>query len=156
MTTAPAIGQPAPGVSLPNADGTTLALADLKGQPVVLYFFPKADTGTCLKQAQALTALAPQFAAADAQVIGISKDSVKKQTRFREKNALEVTFLSDEGADTVERFGVWVEKSMYGKAYMGIERSTFLIAADGTIARIWRNVKVDGHAQEVLDAVRAL
>ena len=151
-----AIGQTAPAVSLPQADGDTLSLAHLKGNPVVVYFFPKADTGSCTKQAEAFTALAAGFAASGTTVVGISKDPVRKQARFRDKYALKVGLLSDEESDTVERFGVWVEKSMYGKTYMGIERATFLIAADGTIARIWRNVKVAGHAQEVLDAVRAL
>ena len=149
-------GSPAPAISLPRDGGGTLSLADLSGKPVVLYFYPKDDTPGCTKEAQSFTDMVDDFAAAGAVILGVSKDSVKKHDKFRDKYGLKIALLSDEAGDVCERYGVWVEKQMYGKTYMGIERATFLIGRDGTVARVWRNVKVDGHAEEVLAAVRAL
>ncbi len=149
-------GQPAPDVTLPRDGGTEVSLSEFRGQKVVLYFYPKDDTSGCTTQAAAFTAHASDFGAAGAVVIGVSKDSVKSHDKFRDKHNLEVILLSDESSDVAERFGVWVEKSMYGKKYMGIDRSTFLIDAEGRIAKVWRKVKVPGHVEEVLAAVRAL
>ncbi len=153
--TLPAVGQPAPDFSLPGSGGATHSLADYAGKQVVLYFYPKADTSGCTKEALAFTELAEEFAAAGAVVLGVSKDPVKKLDKFVEKHELKVQLLSDETGDLCERMGVWVEKSMYGKTYMGIERSTFLIGTDGTLRQEWRKVKVPGHAEKVLEAVKA-
>ena len=150
------VGQPAPSVSLPRDGGDTVNLSDFKGQKVILYFYPRDDTSGCTKQAIGFSELAEQFAAADAVVLGVSKDSVHKHEKFRDKHGLTVALLSDENGDVCERYGVWKEKSMYGKTYMGIERTTFLIDRDGNIAEIWRKVKVPGHVDAVLDAAEAL
>jgi peroxiredoxin Q/BCP len=149
-------GQPAPPITLPRDGGGEVSLSDFAGKPVVLYFYPKDDTPGCTKEAQSFTDMVEDFAAAGAVILGVSKDSVKKHDKFRDKYGLKIALLSDEAGDVCERYGVWVEKSMYGKPYMGIERATFLIDGAGRIARVWRNVKVEGHAAEVLDAVRAL
>ncbi|MEL7105348.1 MAG: thioredoxin-dependent thiol peroxidase [Pseudomonadota bacterium] len=149
-------GQAAVDFTLPRDGGGAVTLSDLKGKPVVVYFYPKADTGGCTKQALGFTELGAEFAAAGATVLGISKDPVKKLDKFRDKHGLGVTLLSDEDADVCERYGVWKEKSMYGKTYMGIERSTFLIGPDGTVAQSWRKVRVPGHVEAVLEAVKAL
>jgi peroxiredoxin Q/BCP len=149
-------GHPAPSFTLPRDGGGTVSLDTLKGQTVVLYFYPKDDTPGCTLEAQNFTAEIAAFAGAGAVVLGISKDSVKKHDKFRDKYGLRIALLSDEESDVCERYGVWVEKSMYGKKYFGIERATYLIDKSGNIARIWRNVKVDGHADEVLAAARAL
>jgi len=149
-------GSSAPEFTLPRDGGDTVSLSDLRGKTVVLYFYPKDDTSGCTKEAVDFTAHLPAFEAAGAVVLGVSKDSVAKHDKFRNKHALGVTLLSDEDSDVCERYGVWVEKSMYGKKYMGIERATFLIDADGKIVRAWRKVKVPGHAEEVLGAVQAL
>jgi thioredoxin-dependent peroxiredoxin len=149
-------GDPAPGFTLPADDGSTVSLANLRGRPVVLYFYPKDDTSGCTSQAQGFTAAAEDFRAAGAEVLGVSKDSVKSHAKFRDKYGLQLRLLSDESGEVVERYGAWVEKSMYGRKYMGIERSTFLVGSDGRIARIWRKVKVPGHVQEVLASVRQL
>ncbi len=149
-------GQPAPDFTLPQDGGCDITLSDLRPAPVVLYFYPKDDTPGCTKEAIAFTQQLAAFTAAGAKVFGISKDPVAKHAKFRTKHDLAVPLLSDENGDVCERYGVWVEKNMYGRKYMGIERATFLIAADGTLARVWRKVKVPGHAEEVLDAVRAL
>ena len=149
-------GQPAPDVSLPRDGGSDLTLADLRGQAVVLYFYPKDDTPGCTLEAQDFSAKRAEFEAAGAVVIGVSKDSVKSHDKFRDKHDLGLILLSDESGDVAERFGVWGEKSMYGRTFMGIERSTFLIDGAGTVRRVWRNVKVPGHVEEVLAAVRAL
>ena len=156
MTTPLEPGSPAPDVTLPRDGGATVSLADLKGGPVVLYFYPRDDTSGCTKEAIAFTGLLEDFAASGATVLGVSKDSVAKHEKFVAKHDLKIALLSDEEGDVCERYGVWVEKSMYGKTYMGIERATFLIDAEGKIAQIWRKVKVPGHAEAVLDAVRAL
>ncbi len=149
-------GEKAPNPSFTLADGTEASITNYAGKKLVLYFYPKDDTSGCTKEAQEFTALESDFEAAGAVVVGMSKDSVKSHTKFIGKYDLKVALGSDESGDVCEAFGVWVEKSMYGKSYMGIERSTFLIAADGTIAQVWRKVKVPGHAAAVLEAARAL
>ncbi|MEM9249854.1 MAG: thioredoxin-dependent thiol peroxidase [Pseudomonadota bacterium] len=149
-------GMPAPDFTLPRDGGGEVSLSDLSGKTVVLYFYPKDDTSGCTKEAIAFTELLSEFDAAGAVVMGVSKDTVKKHDKFRDKYELKVTLLSDDEADVCERFGVWVEKSMYGKTYMGIERATFLIDGTGTVREVWRKVKVPGHAEAVLDAVRGL
>lgn len=149
-------GDKAPGFTLPGDSGRSVSLDAFAGRKVVLYFYPKADTPACTTEAQDFTRLKGEFEAAGATVIGVSRDPVKKLDKFQAKHGLGVTLATDEPGDMVEAYGVWVEKSMYGKSYMGIERSTFLIAPDGRIARIWPKVSVKGHAEEVLEAVRAL
>ncbi|NNU80652.1 peroxiredoxin [Halovulum dunhuangense] len=154
--TGPQPGENAPDFTLPRDGGQTVSLADFAGKALVLYFYPKDDTGGCTKEAVAFSGLLDDFHAAGAAVLGVSKDTVAKHEKFVAKHDLTVPLLSDAEGDLCERYGAWVEKSMYGKSYMGIERCTFLIGPDGTIARVWRKVKVPGHAEEVLDAVRAL
>ncbi len=149
-------GKKAPDFSLPDADGKTVRLASLKGKPVVVYFYPKDDTSGCTAQAKGFTCLADDYKKAGAEVLGISPDGPASHKKFQEKYDLGVHLLADEERKAANAYGVWVEKSMYGRKYMGIERSTFLVDADGKIARIWRKVKVPGHAEEVLGAVRAL
>ncbi len=149
-------GQPAPDFTLPRDGGGEISLSDLRGRPVVLYFYPRDDTSGCTREAQDFTRLLADFEAREARVLGISKDSVARHDKFRDKHALGVTLLSDEDGDVCERYGVWVEKSMYGKTHMGIERATFLVDRDGAVAREWRKVKVPGHADEVLAAVAEL
>ncbi len=149
-------GKKAPDFSLPDADGKKVRLASLKGKPVVVYFYPKDDTTGCTIEAKDFTSLAGAFKKAGAEVIGISPDSPAKHRKFQDKHDLDVRLLADEERKTLADYGVWVEKSMYGRKYMGVERSTFLIDGAGKIARIWRKVKVKGHAEEVLEAVRAL
>lgn len=152
----PDIGDLAPDFTLPRDGGQTVSLSALRPSKVVLYFYPKDDTPGCTTEALDFTALAADFAAAGTTVVGISKDSVKKHEKFVEKHNLAVMLVSDESGTTCEDYGVWVEKSMYGRTYMGIERATFLIDGEGRIARVWPKVKVTGHAQEVLDAARAI
>ena len=149
-------GHPAPAITLPRDGGGMTSLADFAGKSVVIYFYPKDDTPGCTLEAQGFTAEVEAFAASGATVLGISKDSVKKHDKFRDKYGLRIALLSDEAGDVCERYGVWAEKSMYGKTFMGIERATFLIDGAGKIARIWRSVKVPGHVEEVLAAVRDL
>ncbi len=149
-------GQPAPDFTLPRDGGGEISLSDFKGKPVIVYFYPKADTSGCTKQAIGFTEHAEAFSAVGATVLGISKDPVKKLDKFRDKHALGVALLSDEASDVCERYGVWKEKSMYGKTYMGIERSTFLVGADGTIQKSWRKARVPGHVDAVLETVKAL
>ena len=149
-------GQTAPDFTLPRDGGATVTLSALRPGKVVLYFYPKDDTPGCTLEAQDFTARAAEFAAAGTTVIGISKDSVKAHDKFCKKHSLSVILASDETGHTCEDYGVWVEKSMYGKTYMGIERSTFLIDGSGTIARVWNKVSVKGHADEVLAAAQAL
>ncbi len=155
MMTSVNVGDAAPAFDLATDDGS-IGLADLKGRKVVLYFYPKDDTSGCTKEAIDFTGLAGEFAAADTVVIGVSKDSVASHAKFRSKYELGVKLASDPDGAVVERYGSWVEKSMYGRKYMGIDRSTFLIDRDGRIAQIWRKVKVPGHAAEVLKAAQAL
>ena len=149
-------GDAAPDVRYAKLDGGKAAIADHKGRALVLYFYPKDDTTGCTREAQDFTALAADFAKAGADIVGISKDSIKSHAKFVDKYGLKVALGSDESGAVCEAFGVWVEKSMYGRTYMGIERSTFLIDASGTIARAWRKVKVASHAADVLEAVKAL
>ncbi|GAA0870035.1 peroxiredoxin [Brevundimonas basaltis] len=149
-------GQPAPAFDMAAADGGRVASAALSGKPYVLYFYPKADTPGCTTEGQDFSALADDFAAAGATVIGVSRDPVKKLDRFKAKYDLKVDLASDEPGDVTEAFGVWVEKSLYGRTYMGVERATYLIDGEGRVRRVWRKVKVKGHAAEVLDAVRSL
>lgn len=149
-----AIGDTAPDVTLPRDGGETVSLGAISG-PVVLYFYPKDDTPGCTKQAIGFTEELDGFAASGATVLGVSKDTVAKHEKFAAKHALKIALLSDAEGDVCERYGVWVEKNMYGKTYMGIERATFVIN-DGKIAGIWRKVKVPGHVAEVLEAVKAL
>lgn len=152
----PQIGELAPDVTLPRDGGTTVTLSQLAPKVVVLYFYPKDDTPGCTTESKDFTALGAEFEAAGAVVIGISKDSVKKHEKFIAKHDLGIALLSDEDGDVCERYGTWVEKNMYGKTYMGIERTTVLIDGQGVIRQIWSKVKVPGHAQIVLDAVKAL
>lgn len=149
-------GQQAPAFDMATADGGRITLAELKGKAVVLYFYPKADTPGCTTESQDFSALIADFEAANAVVIGVSRDPVKKLARFRDKHNLKVVLASDEPEDVTLGYGVWVEKTLYGRQYMGIERATFLIDADGAVRRVWRKVSVKGHAAEVLDAARAL
>ncbi len=150
------VGDTAPDFTLPADSGDDVTLSALKPKTVVLYFYPKDDTPGCTKEAIAFTGHAAAFEAAGAVVLGVSKDTVAKHGKFRDKHGLAVTLLSDADSDVCERYGVWVEKSMYGKTYLGIERATFLVGGDGKIAQVWRKVKVPGHADEVLAAVKAL
>lgn len=150
------VGDVAPAFELPQAGGGTLSLASLKGKPVVLYFYPKDDTSGCTAEAIAFSGLKPQFAKAGATVVGMSPDSVKSHDKFRSKHALAVELVSDADKKVLECYGVWTEKSMYGRKYMGVERTTFLIGPDGKVARVWRKVKVPGHAEEVLEAVKEM
>ena len=149
-------GDSAPMITLPRDGGETVSLADFAGKAVVLYFYPKDDTPGCTKEAQSFTDMVDDFAGAGAVILGVSKDPVKKHDKFRDKYDLKIALLSDEEGDVCEQYGVWVEKSMYGKTYFGIERATFLIGPDGKIAQVWRKVKVPGHAEAVLEAAKAL
>lgn len=149
-------GKPAPDFSLVDADEKEVALSDLRGHPVVVYFYPKDNTTGCTNEAKDFTRLAADFKRAKTTVLGISPDSPASHRKFRDKQGLEVRLLADEGHKVAEKYGVWVEKSMYGRKYMGIERATFLIDKSGKIMRSWRKVKVPGHAEEVLSAVRAM
>lgn len=149
-------GQNAPDFELPIDTGGTIKLSQFRGKPVVVYFYPKDDTSGCTKEAQAFTALAASFAAAGTRIVGISPDSVEKHAKFRAKYDLGIDLAADVDRQAIESFGVWVEKSMYGRKYMGVDRSTFLIDAKGKIARVWHKVKVPGHAEEVLAAALEL
>ena len=148
------VGDAAPAISLPRDGGDTVDIADLNG-PIVVYFYPRDDTPGCTTEAIGFTEQMTGFAASGATILGISKDTVTKHEKFIAKHDLAIALLSDAEGDVCERYGVWGEKKMYGKVFMGIERATFLIS-DGKIARIWRKVKVPGHVDEVLQAVRAL
>ena len=139
-----------------DADGRPISLGDYYGRPLVLYFYPKADTPGCTNEAKDFTALTDDFAKAGAAVLGVSKDSPKKLARFREKYALGVTLGSDESGTLCEACGTWVEKSMYGRTYIGIARATFLVDDAGKVVRVWPKVSVKGHAAEVLEAVKGL
>ena len=150
------IGDAAPGFSLPRDGGEVVSLSDLKGKNVVLYFYPKDDTPGCTKEAIAFTGQKDDFAATNTVIFGISKDKVSKHEKFITKHDLTIPLLSDEEGTMCEDYGVWVEKSMYGKTYMGIERATYLIDKEGKIAQIWRKVKVPGHSDAVLEAAKAL
>ena len=146
-------GGNAPSLTLALSDGSSIDLA-APGAPLVLYFYPKDDTSGCTREAQDFTALAAYFAAAGARVVGVSRDPMKKHDKFIAKYELAVPLASDEDGRASEAFGTWVEKSMYGRKYMGMERATFLIGADGRVLKAWRKVKVPGHAEAVLAALR--
>ncbi len=150
------VGAAAPEFNLPRNGGGDVSLSGLKGGKVVLFFYPKDDTSGCTKEAIAFSEAIADFEAAGAVVLGVSKDPVARHDAFVAKHGLKTTLLSDAQGDVCERYGVWVEKSMYGRKYMGIERATFLIDGEGVVRAVWRKVKVPGHAQEVLEAVRAL
>ena len=150
------IGTKAPAFSLPRDGGGTVSLSDFAGKPVVLFFYPKDDTTGCTAESIAFTALADDFAKAGAVVIGLSPDSVKSHDKFVKKHSLAVVLGADEEKTVLEAYGVWKEKSMYGKTYMGVERTTVLVAGDGTVAQVWNKVKVPGHAEAVLAAVKSL
>ena len=148
-------GQKAPALRVATSDGSEIDLA-APGQPLVLYFYPKDDTSGCTREAQDFTALAPDFEKAGVKVVGVSRDPMKKHEKFIGKYGLAVPLASDEDGRISDAFGTWVQKSMYGRKYMGMERATYLIGADGRVLRAWRKVKVPNHAQEVLESAREL
>ncbi len=150
------IGDKAPSFTLPADGGSKVSLADLKGKSVVLYFYPKDDTSGCTAEAIAFSKDSKAFKAAGAVVVGVSKDSAASHDKFKAKYDLSVTLAADEETKTAEAYGVWVEKSMYGRRYMGMERATFLIDGKGIIRHVWRKVKVPGHSADVLAAAKAL
>lgn len=150
------IGDTIPPFDLPGDGGVPVRSADLAGRPFVVYFYPKDDTSGCTKEAISFSCLADAFAEAKVPVIGVSPDSAKSHDKFRAKHDLKVRLAADESHAMLEAWGVWAEKSMYGRKYMGVERTTVLVGADGKVARIWPKVKVEGHAEEVLAAVKAL
>lgn len=156
MPANPAPGSKAPAFSLPRDGGGNVSLADFKGQNLVLYFYPRADTPGCTVESKAFSSLSKAFAKAGTAILGVSADPVKAQDAFKAKHGLAVPLASDETHRMLEAYGVWGEKSMYGKKFMGITRATFLIDRDGRIARIWPKVKVEGHAEEVLAAAKEL
>ena len=156
MAQTPTAGAKAPDFSLVADDGSKVSLKDFRGKKLVLYFYPKADTPGCTREAIAFNALKPKFAKADAAILGVSADPVKAQDAFKRKHKLGIALASDETHKMLTDYGVWGEKSMYGRTFMGITRATFLIGPDGRIARVWPKVKVDGHAEEVLAAAKAL
>ena len=149
-------GTKAPGFRLPRDGGDSVSLADFAGQKLVVFFYPRADTPGCTREAIDFTRLKGDFAKAGAAVLGVSADPVKAQEAFRNKHQLAVPLISDERHEMLEAYGAWGEKSLYGRTFMGIIRTTVLIGADGRIAKVWRNVRVDGHAEAVLEAARAL
>lgn len=150
------VGSIAPDFTLPTDSGEELTLSSLRGRPVVLFFYPKDDTPGCTLEAQDFNARLAEFTAAGATVIGVSKDSVKSHDKFCKKYGLSIILVSDETGHTCEDYGVWLEKSMYGKTYFGIQRTTVLIDGAGKVAQVWNKVSVKGHADEVLAAVKAL
>jgi peroxiredoxin Q/BCP len=147
-------GDPAPDFALPDEEGNVVKLSDSRGRFAVVYFYPKDDTPGCTKEALDFSALNAEFEKFGARVFGISPDGVKSHAKFRDKHGLGVALLSDEQKAVIEAYGAWTQKKMYGRAYMGVERSTFLIGPDGKIAGCWRGVKVTGHAAQVLDALK--
>jgi thioredoxin-dependent peroxiredoxin len=149
-------GQKAPAFSLPRDGGGVVALSDYAGQKLVLFFYPRADTPGCTREAIDFTRLTGAFATAGTAVLGISADPLKAQEKFRDKHGLGVPLISDEKHEMLEAYGVWGEKSMYGKTFLGVLRTTILLGADGKVAKVWRNVRVDRHADEVLEAARSL
>jgi peroxiredoxin Q/BCP len=149
-------GQTAPDFELPDQDGNPVRLSDLRGGLVVLYFYPKADTPGCTREAIDFTRLSADFAKAGTAVLGVSGDSQKAQESFRDKHKLSVPLISDEKHQMLEAYGAWGEKSMYGRTFLGIVRTTVLIGTDGRIVKIWRHVRVDGHADQVLETARTL
>ena len=149
-------GSKAPNFKLPRDGGGEISLADFKGRKLVLYFYPRADTSGCTKEAIDFSKLAPAFARAGTSILGVSADPVKAQDKFKAKYDLSVALGSDESHEMLNAYGVWAKKSMYGRSYMGILRNTYLIGPDGKIARVWEKVKVPGHAEEVLAAAKEL
>jgi peroxiredoxin Q/BCP len=149
-------GAKAPAFALPRAGGGAVSLKDFKGRKLVLYFYPKADTPGCTKEAIDFSRLRSAFAKAGTEILGVSADPIAAQDKFKAKHKLDVALASDETKAMLEAFGAWGEKSLYGRKYMGVIRKTFLIDARGRIARLWPNVRVPGHAEEVLEAARAL
>ena len=149
-------GSTAPSFTAPTDGGGSLSLENLRGRAVVLYFYPRDDTPGCTREAQGFAEAAAEFARAGAEIVGVSRDTAAKHDKFKEKYTLPFTLVSDAESDICERYGVWVEKKNYGKTYMGIERATFLIDAEGVVNKVWRRVRVPGHVDKVLDAVRAL
>ena len=156
MAEAIEVGKPAPDFSMPDHEGNTVSLSSFAGSPLVIFFYPKDDTSGCTAEAVAFSAMVPDFRKAGAAIIGISPDSPKSHAKFRTKHDLIVPLGSDEQKTTLEAYGVWTEKAMYGRKYMGVERTTVLIGKDGKIKKIWPKVKVPGHVDEVLAAVQAL
>ena len=156
MSSTPAVGTKAPAFNLPTDGGGKLSLSALKGKKVVLYFYPKDDTSGCTREALDFNGMKEAFAKADAVVVGVSPDSAASHDKFKKKYGLDFPLIADEEKAMLEAYGVWVEKSMYGRKYMGVERTTLLIGADGKVAQVWNKVKVPGHAQEVLAAAQAL
>src|SRR3978361_617359 len=154
MTSALTVGAPAPDFSLPRDGGGDLSLRDFRGRKLVVFFYPRADTSGCTQEALAFSALRPAFAEAGAEVLGVSADPVKAQDAFKRKHGLSVALGSDETHAMLEAYGVWAQKSMYGRTYWGILRTTVLIGPDGKIARVWPKVKINGHADEVLEAAK--
>ncbi len=152
--TKPEAGDKAPEFELPRDGGGTISLSEQAGRKVVLFFYPKDDTSGCTAEAIAFSGLRDEFERAGATLVGMSPDSVKKHDKFKSNHGLTVALASDEDKSVLNAYGVWVEKSMYGRKYMGVERSTFLISENGTILKAWRKVKVPGHAEEVLEAVK--
>jgi peroxiredoxin Q/BCP len=148
------LGDPAPPFDLPTAGGGRVSLASLKGKRVVLYFYPKDDTPGCTQEALSFTEKAKAFAAAKTAVVGVSRDSVAKHDKFAAKHGLELILAADEDGEVCNRYGVWVEKTLYGRTFMGIERATFLIDAKGAVAHMWRKVRVAGHVEDVLKVVK--
>ncbi len=152
----PEVGQPAPVLDLPTDGGGRVSLAALKGRPAVVYFYPKADTPGCTNEGKDFSALIDAFGALNATVIAVSRDSAKKLDRFKAKHDLKIILASDEDGAACEAWGVWVQKKLYGREYMGVERATFLVGPGGNIVQTWRNVRVTGHAEAVLEALKAL
>lgn len=150
------VGDKAPAFKLKSQDGKTISLSELKGKPVVLYFYPKDDTSGCTKEACNFRDEFPKFGKMKAEILGVSADSVESHKKFAEKYKLPFNLLSDEKKDAIEKYGVWQEKSMYGRKYMGIVRSTFIIDKNGKISHIFPKVKVDNHNQEVMEALKEL
>ena len=156
MTSDLVAGAKAPPFHLQREDGTEVSLQDFKGRKLVLYFYPKADTPGCTKEAIAFSSLRAAFERADTAILGVSADSVKAQDKFKSKHRLKIALASDESKEMLQAYGAWGEKSMYGRKYLGVIRKTFLIDGKGRVARIWPKVSVPGHAEEVLEAARSL
>lgn len=149
-------GAPMPAFSLPTDGGAALGLADAAGKPLVIFLYAEIGSSSCSNEVRSFQALLPDFTAAGAQVWGLSPDSPERLAKFRAKEALTIDLLSDESRETISAWGFWIEKSMYGRTFMGVERATLLVAGDGRIVQVWHKVRVKGHAEEVLAAVRAL
>jgi peroxiredoxin Q/BCP len=151
-----AVGEKAPDFALPRDGGGVVKLSDMVGKPVVLYFYPADDTPGCTAEAIEFSALKPEFAKLGTTVIGVSPDSATSHDKFKTSHGLGVDLASDENLTTIQSYGVWAEKTMFGRKYMGVVRTTFLIGSDGRIARVWKKVRVPGHARQVLEAAKAL